>query len=137
MNQSDQFNWWLTCIPDKKVELKENLPGAIADQLDGSLQSLDVLEAYLLETYQPDDLIKPEHSHTLDMLASYVGDVAQENLPGSKWTINTTDEDNVDYNFPVLKAGVYHFNPFSNVTESIHRKQGNYLRERVEALQED
>lgn len=137
MNKTDQFNWWLTSIPDKKNALKESLPASIAGKLDGSLQSLDLLETYLLETYKTGDLTEPAHSNTLDMLASYVGDVAEKNLPGSKWTINTTDKDNIHYNFPVLKAGDYIFNPFSNITASIHRRKGNYLRERVEALQED
>ena len=132
MNKYDQFNWWLTCIPDRIEELRESLDPERAARLDGSLASLDMLEAYLLETYPPRTLSLPENSQVLDRYASYVGDVAEKYFEDAVWTINVDDKENVNYNFPVLKLRGSHFNPFTAITASIHRKKGHYIRECVE-----
>lgn len=129
MKTSEEFNWWLTCIPDKIAELKQRLPASIADKLDNSIESVDILEHYLMNIYESDNMIKPENSEFLDQLASYIGDIAEKKMTGSFWTINLDDPKDVDYRFPILKFRDKRpsFNPFTYITTSLDRKKGNLL----------
>jgi hypothetical protein len=49
--KEDQFEWWITCIPDKIVSLKRRLPQELSIKLDHSLESLDLLENYLFDSF--------------------------------------------------------------------------------------
>ena len=40
----DQFEWWLTCIPDKVEALIDRLPPEVGSKLNYSLESLSLLE---------------------------------------------------------------------------------------------
>lgn len=132
METKEQFNWWLTSIPDKIADLKKNIDKEVAAKLDGSLQSLDVLEAYLLKHYKVYELNKPENKDLLDQLASYVGDVAEKHLKDAAWELSIKDKKDINYGFPVLDVGGRFFNPFTTVTASLDREQGDYIRECIE-----
>ena len=134
MNKIEAFNWWLTCIPDRINELREKAEKEIGGPLDGSLSSLDALEAYLINKFTYDEMIAPENRVFLDQLASYVGDVAEKHLENAEWTINLSDENDVNFNFPVLKFGGNFFNPFTVITTSLDRKKGDFIRKRIAAI---
>jgi hypothetical protein len=56
--QQDQFEWWITCIPDKIEFLKKNIPLEVATKLDSTIESMDYLESYLLQYYSIEKLNK-------------------------------------------------------------------------------
>ncbi len=129
MENLEDYNWWLTCIPDKIGDLLASLPPAIRQQLNGSLPSVDILENYLLQQFSFDELVRPENHFLLDQLASYLGTIAEKEMSGCHWTINLEDKDDVDYQYPVLKFndGRASFNPFRYITVAMDRKKGNLL----------
>lgn len=129
MKTSEDYNWWLTSISDKINELKPRLPKALAQKLDSTLQSLDPLETYLMDKYTPELMTDHRNHDLLDQLASYVGNIAEREMPGSYWTINLEDKKDVDYGFPILKFKDNRpsFNPFTYITTALDRKKGNLI----------
>lgn len=129
MKTVEAFNLWLTCIPDNCTALMYDLPPEIATALDGTLASVDVLEAHLMARYTPEELTSEANEQLLSRLASYVGQVAEREMNGSYWSIQLDDEKDVDHGFPVLrfKDDRASFNPFTYVTTAMDRKRGNLI----------
>lgn len=122
----DQFDWWITCIPDKIIALKKNLPEEISIRLDCSIQSLDVLEKFLLDNFSIDDLQRDKE--LWDRCASYVARTYKKNIANSEWYIELDDDKNVFYNKPSLRVvDKFNFVPHSYVTAALDRKQGNFI----------
>lgn len=134
MNKIEEFNWWITTITEKINELKLNLPNSLVGSLDNSLQSLNLLEIYLIEQFTSEQIIEPRNSNLLDQLASYVGNIAEHEMSGSYWTINLEDRMDVDYGFPVLKFkdNRASFNPFTYITTALDRKRGTLISKAIE-----
>ncbi|MBS1765740.1 MAG: hypothetical protein JSS90_12330 [Bacteroidetes bacterium] len=134
MKTIDEFNGWLSFIADNTNQLKHNLPHLFANELDGSLNSLNKLESYLIENYTCEQITLPKNSKLLEQLASYVGNIAQQELPGSYWTINLEDKKDVDFGFPILKFtdNRASFNPFTYITTALDRKRGTLISKAIE-----
>ncbi|MBP8808887.1 MAG: hypothetical protein KBG48_15205 [Kofleriaceae bacterium] len=81
MKTRDEFDWWLTCLPDKVKALRARLP-ELAAALDGSVASIEPLVAHLIAHHTYDALIAPAQAELLDQVAAYVGDVAERAMPG-------------------------------------------------------
>lgn len=111
-NKIEQFEWWITCIPDKVEWLKEILTKEIASQLDYSSQSLNVLSKFLLSNYSLNNLSLKVDKELWDCLASYVGTTFRKNLKNSFWDIELNDKSDVYYNKPILRVKDNKMPPF-------------------------
>ncbi len=129
MKDLNEYDFWLTSITDKINALKQRLPQAISNKLDNSINSVDVLEKYLMELYSTEMMIEEKNSGLLDELASYIGNIAEKEMPGCHWTINLNDAKDIDFGFPVLKFkdSRASFNPFTYITMALDRKRGNLI----------
>lgn len=126
----DWFEWWLTINPDRIYELFEILPHSLVEKLNYSLESLLVLEEYLLNNYTYDNIIQMEKKSILDNLSRYVGEVARRNLKEAKWDLYLKDKKNIYYNVPIISApnifgGM--FCPSYVICRSLLRKEGDAL----------
>ncbi|MDR0865947.1 MAG: hypothetical protein LBO74_13590 [Candidatus Symbiothrix sp.] len=124
--QEEKFNWWITCIPDKIISLKKKLPEEVANQLDFSIESLDVLENYLLANYSFESM--KADKKMWDECASYLAKTYKKNVSNSKFDIELDDKYNVYYNIPMLRIdNILEFSPYSYVTTLLDRKKGDFL----------
>lgn len=124
--KEDQFEWWITCIPDKVIALKKRLPNEISSKLDYSLHSVDMLEKYLLDNFSIDQI--QQDKDLWDSCASYLSRVYKTNIPNAEWYIELDDEENIFYNKPSLRIkDKVNFVPHSYVTAAMDRKKGNFI----------
>lgn len=128
----DQFQWWLTCIPDKVETLHDELPSQISSKLDYTLDSLQMLENYLIQNYTVDIIMK--RKDLWDALASYVGTSFRRLIANSEWYIELDNEHDIFYNKPVLitKNSLFPpISPHSSITTLLDRKKGTHLTKTV------
>jgi len=120
----DDFEWWITCIPDKIERLEERLPKDIFKQLDYSISSLDILEKYLLEHSSFEKI--QNDTELWDCCASYLGKTYKRNVPNSKWVVELDNKNNVFFGIPILRiSNLIDFEPHSYVSTALNRKKGN------------
>lgn len=123
--KEDQFEWWITTMPDKIVEMKENLPRHLHDQLDYTIRSIDVLENHLITDYSSETL---SHNKIFwDGFASYLAKVYKAAIPASEWHIELEDKLNVFYNMPALRTNELMFVPHAYISAALNRKKGNFI----------
>ncbi len=139
----DLFQYWLMDSPDAIERMMDRLPAEVKNQLDYSVESLDVLEAYLLNQYASIDEIKQEPPDILNGYAIYVGDTFRKvaksltQIEPIKWTIELDDTDNAYYNIPIIRLGAYVKCPLTLVTSSLDRRRGNYISTILKNFLED
>ena len=126
--KEDQFEWWITCIPDKIIALKKRVPGSVV--LDNSLSSLNGLEDYLLQNFTLKSI--QEDKVMWDSCASYLGQTYRKNVQGAEWYIELENERNVFYNMPSLRTNELYFVPHSYITTLFERRKGNFLSSAIE-----
>lgn len=130
----DDFDMWVFHMDDALAEFFERLPHGVRERLDYSPQSLDALEAWLLEQYpNPRALMQPSESHVLDGAARYIGETFRKNA-GGHWTIDLDDQKNAYFGLPVLTGYRSPAAPISLATASTHRRTGSYLRTVLENI---
>jgi hypothetical protein len=137
--QEENFEWWITMIPDRIEELKQSLPQEISSKLDSSVNSLDVVEKYLLENYTIDTLHLPQNASLYDGLARYIGHAFKRNVKDAYWAIELEDKTDVFYNVPTLIVKGTNTSPFCPlvmITTSIDRNTGNLLSTSITRYQE-
>jgi hypothetical protein len=126
----DDFQWWITLIPDRIEELKQSLPKNISDQLDRSIDSLDILEKYLLSNYTAEKIHEHENASVYDGLARYIGSTLNRNIENAEWYIELEDQDDVYYNVPVLVFKDFEeppLSPFAAISMIFYENTGEYL----------
>ena len=139
----DLFQYWLMDSPDAIERMMDRLPAEVKNQIDYSVESLDVLEAYLLNQYASIDEIDQEPPDILNGYAIYVGDTFRKvaksltQIEPIKWTIDLDNTDSLFYNLPVIKLGAYTNFPMGLVTASLDRRRGNYLSTILKNFLED
>lgn len=127
--RKEDFMMWVTFLPDKVIEFKQQLPSKISNLLDESPDSLEVVETYILNNYPVEYFQSSQNKDFVDGFVSYVGEVFQKNLPDAKWSINLDDEDDVSFALPVLKnEKLGPFSPFEFLLPMFHFKRGNYIK---------
>src|SRR5690606_6616395 len=99
----DNFDWWITCIPDKVNRLEDLIPLEIFKRLDYTLESFDFLGNYICDTIQSINNLKNE-GELWDCYASYIGTTYRRNVPTAEWFIELEDEKNVCYGVPALRT---------------------------------
>jgi hypothetical protein len=129
-----EFQTWLA----REVEVREELAALIGRELELTPESLDVVEAYLLEHYAaPKDLLALPARSVLDAAARQIGLVYVLNVDGAEWAINLDDPDDMYYRLPIIRlADGAAVCPLTLATACLERRTGEFLRGRVEAAQE-
>jgi hypothetical protein len=128
-NDEENFNWWLTIMPDALLYLN-TLPKPIRLKLNYSLESLDVLEKYLVENFEIEEMKLPEKKIVIDLFARYIGETFRKNLTNIVWKMETK-LGWFGYGFPILTKKDN--KPFTNVRPDailfgpLERKSENFL----------
>ncbi|MCR6641673.1 MAG: hypothetical protein NVV82_22450 [Sporocytophaga sp.] len=128
--REEDFETWVTFIPDQINELKSELPKELANNLDFKISSLDSLEKYLLENYNRENIKTEENKFLLDRIGRYIGTVFTRNIKNAYWDIELDDEKGAFYGLPVIKvkdSSLAPFSPFSMTTALFSRNKGNFL----------
>jgi hypothetical protein len=127
----DQFQMWLMDMSDAIDRFRQSLPESVRTQMDMSPESLNVLEALVLERYPNVETIKKQsEAQAVDGMARYVGQTFRKHF-GGKWMIELNDQKNVFYGLPQL-AGMAgqqtQMCPLTLVTASTDRRTGKFIR---------
>jgi hypothetical protein len=128
--RKEDFEAWITFIPDEVIELKKMLPTEVSEMLDYSEKSLEVIEKYLLQNYSSENFIIEENKILIDRLARYIGSTFRRSLPNSYWDIELDNEKDAFFTLPVIKvkdSKLAPFSPHSLITTLLARKRGNFL----------
>lgn len=136
----DEFDTWVFQMDDVLDEFLAGLPAAVSTQLDYSLDSLDVLEKWILENYPSvKDLEKEDAVLPSDSFARYIGETVQKNL-GGYWDIDLENDKNPYYNLPVIveyKENASPICPHKLVAEAAALKKGTYMKSVLKTIQSE
>jgi hypothetical protein len=129
-SDKDRFQFWLMDMDDAIERFIQSLPPDARIRLNGRDDSLDALEALVLERYKsPGDTKDSKESVFLDGAARYLGEILRLGT-GSQWTIRFDDPKYVFHGLPILKGGKLGDMPccpLTTVTASTDRRTGHYF----------
>ncbi len=125
----DNFQEWIFFIDNKMDYFTEEFAKENNLDLDYSIQSLDILEKWIINTYPTINTLR-EDEKILDLLTIYIGETFRKHI-GGKWFMDLDDKENAYYHMPVLKSpnykGEIYKAPRTFATACIPRKKGNYI----------
>jgi truncated hemoglobin YjbI len=135
----DDFQYWLAHMDDALEEFFETLPAHVRDRLDYSIDSLDVLEAWLLERYpNPEAALQKSETLRLDGAARYIGETFCKTI-GGYWWVDPKGE--IMRGMPLIidcRTGKGGMCPVTMATASTDRRCGDFsssiLRKQLESL---
>jgi hypothetical protein len=136
----DDFEYWLADMDDALDRFLGSLPEQIRSRLDFSVESLNVLESWIIDTYpDPKAMMAPGESERLGGTARYIGETIR-NVVGGYWDIDLKNRNNVYFGLPQVTG----FSstptpecPLSLATATADRRSGKYLSTIVENMQRD
>lgn len=130
MDTQEDFEMWVTDMPDMLEEFRQLVAPQALAKLDGTPESLRHLEGWLLERYATvEDVMQDPVVERLDGAARYVGEVFRTNLGGT-WQISFESEKDINYGMPVIDGFPGQETPLSPhrlVTTSVDRRTGKFL----------
>jgi hypothetical protein len=116
------------------------LPSRLLSQsrgLDGSAESLDALEAWLLQRYGSVADARPDsEAFVVGAAARYVGETFRSRV-GGLWRLEDADPSMVFFGLPVITGGALGHStrcPRSYITAALDRRTGTYLSGLYQAL---
>jgi hypothetical protein len=126
----EDFQFWLADMDSALERFLSEVPRAITDRLDFSPESLDAVEAWILERYASTQaMLAPGESRIVDGLARYIGETFRKAI-GGKWELRLDDPRYVFHGLPQLTG----FSekptpvaPISLATATADRRTGNFL----------
>ena len=125
----EDFQEWIFYISDKMDYLTEEFAKEQSLTLDYSMESLDVLEVWILNHFDDAKELIAE-GQLLDYLTIYIGETFRKYI-GGKWFIDLENKKNAYFSMPVLTdpsyKGVVYKTPMTYATACISRKKGNYI----------
>lgn len=122
-------------MDDAIERFRDRLPADIRDALDGSPESLDALETWILERYpETRAMLADDQAESVDGAGRYIGEVFRREL-GGHWDIELDDPAAAFFNLPVLTSGPGStpIAPAALATASADRRTGSFLRTVLEA----
>jgi hypothetical protein len=137
MAAEEEFKIWLDAMPERIENFLQSLPEETRQKLDYSIESIDILEGWLLEKYPDlkplrDDLDKGIGEYeVIDGAGSYVGETFRK-MFGGEWVIDLKDQEHAYLGIP----GVGSFKslqiphivyPITWVTTSTDRRVGHFI----------
>jgi hypothetical protein len=127
----ENFHEWITFTDDRVYAWMKELSDDVRSRLDWGVDSLDVLERYILDNYTREALRDERNKAAIDAIASYMGETMRRNLPNGKWRIELDDERNLHFNVPTVTtvpmAGAP-ISPFGIMLRVFHVNSGGVLR---------
>jgi hypothetical protein len=124
------FEAWLDCMDDALCEFADSFPPDVRRQLDQSIESIDLLEQWLMQRYDTNkDAIRDVESTALDRVARYAGEPIRRHT-GSQWTVDLEDGNNAFFGLPILtggKLGGGQICPLALATASLDRRTGHFI----------
>ena len=125
----EDFQEWIFYISDKMDCFTEEFAKEQGLTLDYSMESLDVLEVWILDHFDDAKELIAE-GQLLDYLTIYIGETFRKYI-GGKWFIDLENKKNAYFYMPVLTnpsyKGVVYKTPMTYATACISRKKGNYI----------
>ena len=125
----EDFQEWIFYISDKMDYFTEEFAKEQGLILDYSMESLDGLEAWILDHFDEAKELIAE-GQLLDYLTIYIGETFRKYI-GGKWFIDLENKKNAYFSMPVLTdpsyKGVVYKTPMTYATACISRKKGNYI----------
>jgi hypothetical protein len=128
-DEEDLFEHWLAHMDDALAEFFARLPPALKAALDFAPESLDRLEAFLLERYPNVQAIKADPEPYLDGAARYVGEVFRRHI-GGRWRMRMDDPKYVYAGLPELTFSASRDTPVCPITlvsASLDRRTGAFI----------
>jgi hypothetical protein len=128
MNQQ-LFDAWLGEMNMAIARFVESAPPEIRSHLDGSDESLNVVEQWLLRKYaNPKEACAESETLFIDGAARYLGEIFRLRS-GSTWGIELSNPKDAFYGIPSLRGGSLRTNlcPLTTVTASTDRRNGLYF----------
>ena len=134
-NEED-YNWWLTIMPDVMYNLKL-LPKNVSSKLNYSVESLNILEQYIIENYSIEELKQSEYKTVADLFSRYIGETFRKHIKDTIWEMETREgyhgcgfpminkKNNIPFT-KVLPSSIL-FGAIANAQENIIYKIGEYL----------
>jgi hypothetical protein len=120
------FQDWISVMEFQLHEFIASLPHEVAVAMDFSRQSIDVLEAWLLATYQDVEALRADKQNW-DRVGRYIGETFRRNT-GGHWTIELDDPDYVFFKVPQLDfPGSAPTCPHCLGTAALDRRTGKYV----------
>ncbi len=137
-DERERFDAWLDTMDVSIESFLSKLPDEVSEQLDGSVESLDALEAWLLDRYPDTDDTQPrEERFTVDGAARYFGEILRKET-GGHWDIEPDKPDSMFAGVPIIRdagpKGGPPVAPMFAVTASTDRRTGHFLSGMVQRL---
>lgn len=127
----EAFQYWLADMDDALERFLAHVPSEVGSRLDFSPESLDVLEAWILQTFEStDEMLRPDAKGDVDGIARYVGETYRKAI-GGRWELRTGDSQYAYNDLPQLtgfSASPTPIAPHSLATAAADRRSGNYLK---------
>ena len=124
------FHAWLDYMADGLNEFFERLPAEVRDKLDYSVESLDVLEAWLLARYpDTDHAMQKSETLILDGAARYIGETFLQHI-GGRWDMELDDLTYIFFCIPQItdfRLGMGPICPLSLATACTDRRFGDFI----------
>ena len=139
MSSEQQFHAWLQQLPESIEILRNILAEDTGQTLDFSIDSLLMLEQWLLERYPDLKFIhENDEYHLMEAAGGYIGETIRQ-VVGGEWTIELKDEAYAYLGVPGIGGfkgnrripSVY---PLTWATTSLNRRTGEYIRTLAERL---
>jgi hypothetical protein len=132
-----QFDAWLSQMQQALNQFKAFVPPALRARLDGSAESLDALEAWLLQRYGSVADARPDsEAFVVGAAARYVGEMFRSRV-GGLWRLEDAGPSMVFFGLPVITGGALGDStrcPRSYITAALDRRTGTYLSGLYQAL---
>jgi hypothetical protein len=130
----EEFQTWLAV----DLEVRDELYALIGQELTPDIDSLDVLEEFLLGRFaDPDVAVTLEHRGIIDAAQRHIGLVFVLNVDDAVWDIDLDNERSVYYRLPIIRFGDGAQDcPLTLATACLDRRTGEYIRDVVEGYQE-
>jgi hypothetical protein len=92
LSNRDDFEYWIFNMSEEIEFLLNEVPSEVSNQLDFSVDSLEVLEFWILNQYaNPEQMLMKTQTKIVNSIACYIGETFRKNI-GGKWDINFEDQ---------------------------------------------
>ncbi len=124
----DEFEYWLASMDDFLEQFIAQFPEEDQLRLDYSPSSLDIVEAWILNSYpNTNAMLSLSESQAVNRAACYVGETFRKKMEG-KWDIRLDDPIYAYYSMPIIIWEKDPECPLTLVTAAADRRTGSYLR---------
>ena len=129
----EDFEYWLATLDTFLAEFVEEFPASVRRKLDYSSASLDMVESWILKTYESTDaMLEGTEGRRVNRAACYIGETFRKAAKG-KWTVNLEDRDRAYFGLPIIVApGKDSECPLTLATTAADRRTGTFLRTMLE-----